>query len=150
MISLNMLFENIINKKYKIKLIPFDVNHFKTINDNKNMHLDEYLQKYTNINSFTINGNIAGMVGYIKLKDTNYAQISIHQDYRGKGLLKLVYDELSKVYKLNELFATIDKNNYSSIKSHLRAGFEYLPPELENIYKNKRPKNTISLLKKFN
>lgn len=46
-------------------------------------------------------------------------------EYKGKGIAKIAEDLLVRKHKISKLYATIDKNNIASIKSHLKLGFIY-------------------------
>lgn len=108
----------------KVKLSKFDEKFFKTLSGHEEIAYRKEGKYYT----ILYDGNKAGIVGFIpgKNKDTVFAQIVIHPDYRGKQILKSAYDLLVKKHKIKILYATIKKNNIASSKSHINAGFKKL------------------------
>lgn len=79
-----------------------------------------------------VDGQPIGVVGLIvskKLPDTAFTQIVLEPDWRGKGLIGPIYDQLADRHDLRTLYATIDKDNYSSQLAHEKIGFKLLPEE---------------------
>ena len=110
----------------KIDLIEFDQDFLETIEGNEEVLIEDNGIYYV----FTVDHVPAGVVGFIPLDDNvsdgnqGFVQIAIHQEFRGKGLLKPAEDALAKKHDLTALHATINQDNKASIKAHLKAGFE--------------------------
>jgi len=115
-----------------IQLKDFDLNYFNSLEDK-----DKILPPSEGIIYHTIysEGWRVGIVGYSKMKfgtDGGFIQILIDKPYRGKGLVKEAEDKLARKYKLNVLYATIEKDNIASIKVHEKIGFQILSDEKLN------------------
>ena len=110
----------------KIDLIEFDQDFLETIEGNEEVLLRDDGVYYV----FTVDSKPAGIVGFIPVEDgmsdgnQGFVQIAIHQEYRGKGLVKLAEDALAKKHDVTALYATIDQENKASIKAHIKSGFE--------------------------
>jgi len=131
-----------------VKLKKYDSEFHKTIPENEEhtTSLDNYKNKHT----IVVNGKNAGIVG---VKDLSYSfwQIRIHPDFRGTGLLEKASNELAKKYNKKELVATINKNNISSIKSHIKSGFVRDHEKETNLSKNRLLNSSNHVYsKKFN
>lgn len=72
---------------------------------------------------------VAGIIPSKKLPDTAFTQIVLDPDWRGKGLIGPIYKRLADWHDLRTLYATIDKDNYSSRLAHEKIGFKLLPEE---------------------
>ena len=113
-----------------IQLTKFNKDFLETIEGNEEVLLQEDGFYYT----FTVDGQVAGVVGYIPLeseKEIGFVQIAVHQDFRGKGLVKLAEEELAKKHDLGLLYATINQEDKASIRAHIKAGFE--PEDIERL-----------------
>lgn len=85
------------------------------------------------------NGEKAGIVGYqpTGLPDTGNVEIILAPEYRGKGLIEKVYDELAEKHRLKVLYATINLRNMVSLSAHERIGFKRLPAEKQTELREK-------------
>ena len=110
----------------KIDLTEFDKDFLEAIEGNEEVLLDDSGVYYV----FTVDHEPAGVVGYLPVDDKagdgnqGFVQIAVHQEHRGKGLVKLAEDALAKKHNLTALYATINQENKASIKAHIKAGFE--------------------------
>ncbi|MFZ5955574.1 MAG: GNAT family N-acetyltransferase [Nanoarchaeota archaeon] len=118
-----------------IKLINFDKDFFESLEGNEHILLVE--SGFYHV--ILIEEKKAGIVGFFhskKSKKEGFIQIILAPEFRGKGFLKISEDLLAKKYELKKLYATILNDNIASIKSHLNAGFTYLPEEEQNRLRN--------------
>ena len=102
----------------------YDEEFVKSIEGWDEVNLNEKGKFYT----LMYNGKKAGLTGVIIFRKP-YFQVAIHQDFRGKGLVKDAADLIAKKHKLKELVATIEVDNVASIGAHKKAGFRKLTPE---------------------
>lgn len=122
----------------KIKLIPLDRQFHSSVDIPEKYDVKEFFDNpkatfYTAV----MNGKKIATVGFVKYAN-NYFQIAIHQDYRGKGLVKDLSDTLVKKHKILKLHATIMKTNIASMKAHKKAGFRELTKEEYGLYRKNR------------
>jgi RimJ/RimL family protein N-acetyltransferase len=144
----------------KIGITEFDkyfYNRQISKQDQEKSGLNSSVYKYTitkNIGEVEAVLAIVGFVGFIPTKldpKVGFVQILILPKYRGQGILEIAEDQLAELHQLKSLWATIDKDNISSIKSHLKAGFKYFPKSKINewIKMGKLNKNQIRLYKNY-
>lgn len=76
-----------------------------------------------------------GLVGIIKGK---FLQIIINKEFRGKNYLKKIIDLIITEWNLNELYATIDRNNLRSLKAFTKLDYG-------QVFEGKIPKNSVRL-----
>lgn len=147
MIALYTLFES----KYNIVLSQNDPVFLKSIKDYKEMYYSP--SKYNHYYTVMYNNKKAGIVGVLVKNNLNFFQIAIHQDFRGgsKGIFKEAVHLIVKKHNLNTLTSTIESDNISSIKAHLKVGFVKLPVQnIKRLIDLKKLKlNQIRMTKEF-
>ena len=135
----------------EITLSTFDKKYLRTIKEHKEiLILDKGIY-----HTILYNNQKVGIVGYIPSKfknNTGFIQIIINQKFRGKGIVKIAENLLAQKYKLQTLYATIKKDNITSIRAHQKIGFKKINNNtLNNLRKNNFLKeNEIRLEKKIN
>jgi len=109
----------------KIKLDKFDKSYLKTLQGKEEIVVFE-----NGIYHTILCDNIkAGIVGYFPAKfpkNSGFVQIVISPDFRGKGILEIAENLLAEKYGLQTLFATIKKDNITSIRAHEKIGFKMI------------------------
>src|SRR3989339_269538 len=98
----------------RIKLCEFDKNYFDSLKEHKEILFTEDGIYHT----ILYNNQKAGVVGYIPLKrqeDSGFVQIIISPEFQGKGIVEIAENLLIKKYNLKRVYATIKKENISSI-----------------------------------
>lgn len=118
---------------FSISLGEFSQPFFDSVDDN------QYIQGPTigdeqNFHTILSDGLPIGIVGFlppknIALADTGFVQILLKPEYRGRGLLGEAYELLASRHNLKTLYATIYKDNQTSIRAHQKIGFRLLPKE---------------------
>jgi RimJ/RimL family protein N-acetyltransferase len=106
----------------KIILDKFNRKYFETLDGHDEIFFSETGIYYT----ILCNNKRAGIVRYLpveNLKDSGFIQIVIDSKFRGRGLVKFAEDFLVKKHNLKILYATINKQNISSILVHQKIGF---------------------------
>ena len=138
--------------KEEVILTNFDKEFFENIPE----HTAVLIKESGIYHTITVDGEKAGVVGYIPIFDNegnqlNFIQIILVSKFRGRGLVRLTEDLLAEKYKLKQLFATISTDNIPSIKAHLKSGFKELDQKiLNNLHKNKSLKiNQTRLVKNY-
>ena len=120
----------------EVKLGEFDRNYFQNIEGHQNILFNKSGTYY----NILVSGERAGIVGYVPCKvpsNSGFIQIVISPEFRGKGILHIAENLLAKKHNLKKLFATIKKDNISSIKAHEKAGFKHLDKEYLNFLRQK-------------
>ena len=117
--------KNIYNVKLR-QIDDADTNYIQELNTYGEIEFDTKRGKYYIISND--NGDMMGVIGYIKAneKNTGFLQILIDPSYRGRGLFKFAVDELLKQENLKRLYSTISIYNEPSINAHLKYGFKFL------------------------
>ncbi|HLD54764.1 MAG TPA: GNAT family N-acetyltransferase [Candidatus Nanoarchaeia archaeon] len=109
----------------RIKLCEFDKNYFDSLKEHKEILFTEDGIYHT----ILYNNQKAGVVGYIPLKrqeDSGFVQIIISPEFQGKGIVEIAENLLIKKYNLKRVYATIKKENISSIYAHQKIGFQII------------------------
>ena len=113
-----------------IQLKSFDINLYNKVitkKDNQLAHIDNQSKIKYNV---YYNNELCGFVGLIPgNKDVGFTQIIIIKQFRGYGLLKLIYQALVNKHRLKRLYARIMKSNVRSVKAHLKIGFKEISEE---------------------
>lgn len=130
-----------------LRLQPFDRHFLMKIEGCKNLKIDKKKGVYYTIKQ---GKKKVGIIGFIKAKGY-FLQVAIHQDYRGKGLLKKAVGLLVIKHKIDKLYATIKQSNHQSISAHRKLGFRQLPQRYLTNLKVKRllPESCTRLVKSF-
>ncbi len=76
-----------------------------------------------------------GLVGIIKDK---FFQIIIKEEFRGRDYLRKIIDLIITEWNLNELYATIDRNNLRSMRAFAKLDYG-------QVFEGKIPKNSVRL-----
>ena len=109
----------------RIKLCEFDKNYFDSLKEHKEiLFLENGIY-----NTILYDNQKAGVVGYIPLKrqeDSGFVQIIISPEFQGKGIVEIAENLLIKKYNLKRVYATIKKENISSIYAHQKIGFQII------------------------
>ncbi len=109
----------------KIELADFDNGFLKKINGCDNILVSDNGIYYT----ILFEGKKAGIIGYIPGRDSKksgFVQVIIKPDLRGRGIAGAAEKILAQKHNLKILYATIAKNNISSIRAHQKIGFKIL------------------------
>lgn len=130
---MNSILENYLSfLNESIELGKFDKEFFYSLPGKRELYHNKKDCRYYTI---LYNGEKAGIVGFCwsarKPENEGFAQIIIQEKFRGKSILKTAYDLLVKKENLVALYASINNNNVSSIKSHLSAGFKKVSSKRE-------------------
>ncbi len=132
-----------------ISLEKFDKKFYESIRENKKIVVNENGKFYT----IVYKNKKAGIVGYLPSikKSEGFVQIILLKKFRGKNLVKMAEEKLVKKHHLKKLYATMNKDNIASIKSHEKIGFKKLPMEKIIELKQKRflKINQIRLFKNY-
>lgn len=109
----------------EIKLDKFDKDFLETLDGYEDIGLSDIGVYYT----ILCDNQKAGIVGYILAKfpeHSGFVQIVIASDFRGKGIVEMAENLLAQKHNLKILFATVKKDNTSSICAHQKIGFEII------------------------
>jgi len=112
----------------EIILTVFDKDFCATIPGHEEMRVEESGVYHTVL----VDGEKAGVVGYLSgavNKEVYFIQVAITPKFRGVGLAGISEDLLAEHYKLPVLVATIETANTSSVRAHLKSGFQELPAD---------------------
>lgn len=115
---------------FQIQLKDFDQDFFD-LQETAGQIKQPSFKDQSHFHTVYANGEKAGIVGYrpTGLPDTGNVEIILAPEYRGKGLIEKVYDELAQAHHLKTLYATIDLRNMVSLAAHEKIGFKRLPAE---------------------
>lgn len=105
--------------KDRDKIVVEDGKWARVLNTNGNLFIPDYI----------------GVVGIIK---NCFLQIIIFEDSRGQGYLKKIIDKVIRYWRLDKLYATINKDNIQSIKAFKKLGYK-------EVKEGKIPPNHIRL-----
>lgn len=130
------------SENFSISLGEFSQSFFDSIEDNhyiKGPALGD--EQY--FHTILMEGAPVGVVGYlppknISLVDTGFVQILLKPEYRGRGFMSEAYDLLAARHGLKTLYATIYKDNLTSIRAHQKIGFKLLSEEKMNYLRDKK------------
>lgn len=125
----------------EIELKKFDKKFYESLFQKEKIAVKENGKYHTVI----FNKEKAGIVGFLasmKNKNEGFVQIILDRKFRGKSMLAdavashrgksmlaRAEEMLAKKYSLKKLYATIEKTNLASIKSHKKAGFKMIDKE---------------------
>lgn len=118
------------SENFSISLGEFSQSFFDSVDDN------HYIKGPTvgdeqYFHTILLDGLPVGVVGYlppqnVSLGDTGFVQILIKPEYRGRGLMGEAYELLAARHGLKTLYATIYKDNLTSIRAHQKIGFRLM------------------------
>ncbi|MEI7741059.1 MAG: GNAT family N-acetyltransferase [bacterium] len=110
-----------------MELKPFDREFFDSLPGHEEVVIEPDGIYYT----ITLHGEKAGVVGAIPSREPKsaFVQIVLAPEFRGRGLTSRAEDELARLHELKTLFATINNDNFASLKAHSKAGFTILSEE---------------------
>ena len=136
-------------QKNNCKLVPVDKSFMKSIKDYKEMYYKEH--KYNYYYTLICDNEKVAITGVLLEHNIPFFQIAIHQKYRGKNLLNVCTNLIASKHNIKVLNSTISKDNKSSIKAHLKAGFKRIPIEKEKELqqKNKLQNDQVRLIKTY-
>jgi len=109
----------------RIKLCEFDKNYFDSLKEHKEILFLENGIYHT----ILYDNKKAGVVGYIPIireENSGFMQIIIAPEFRGKGIVEIAENLLIQKYDLKRVYATIKKDNTSSIYAHQKIGFQII------------------------
>lgn len=109
----------------EVKLDKFDKDFLETLDGREDIGLSDSGIYYT----ILYHDKKVGIVGYIPAKfpeHSGFIQIVLVPDFRGKGIVEMAENLLAEKHSLKILFATVKKDNISSIRAHQNIGFKIL------------------------
>lgn len=116
---------------FEVSLGEFNQEYFESLPDNRQIAAPTITsEKY--YHTIFVDGERAGIVGLIPsqfMSDTGFAQIVLDHSYRGKGLIRKIYDKFVELHELKTLYATIEKANPASVRAHEKIGFKQISEE---------------------
>ena len=134
------IFEYINQKQKSFDLVDFDKSIYDSIPMDDQFRLPDSLINDPDTKLFTIkiNGQIAGVTGFIKKKNRYYFQIAILPKFRGMNILNKSVNFLKEKYKIKQLISVIEKDNIASIKAHEKNGFQRNNQLEKELWSNKK------------
>jgi len=113
---------------FSITLGPFNQEYFDELPDTDQIDAPTFKNEdfYHTVYVDGLPVGVAGVVPSRTLSEAGFMQIVLTPDWRGKGLIGPIYDQLADWHNLQTLYATIKIDNKISLLAHRKIGFHPL------------------------